>query len=286
MEPRIQAFFDEATWTVTYLVSDPVTNQAAIIDSVLEFDPKSGRTDTHSADRVLKAIKDQKLEVQWILETHAHADHLSAAPYLRAKTGARVAIGVHIKTVQKVFRPIFNAKDVNGDASQFDHVFEDGDHFNIGELDVEAMHTPGHTPADLSYRIGGNVFVGDTLFMPDSGTARADFPGGDARTLYRSIRRLLALAPETTLWMCHDYKAPGRDIYAWKTTVAEERARNIHVHDGVSEDEFVALREARDKTLAMPVLILPSVQVNMRAGHMPPPEEDGKTYLKLPVNRL
>jgi glyoxylase-like metal-dependent hydrolase (beta-lactamase superfamily II) len=286
MEPRIQAFFDEATWTVTYLVSDPVTNQAAIIDSVLEFDPKSGRTDTHSADRVLKAIKDQKLEVQWILETHAHADHLSAAPYLRAKTGARIAIGVHIKTVQKVFRPIFNAKDVNGDASQFDHVFEDGDHFNIGELDVEAMHTPGHTPADLSYRIGGNVFVGDTLFMPDSGTARADFPGGDARTLYRSIRRLLALAPETTLWMCHDYKAPGRDIYAWKTTVAEERARNIHVHDGVSEDEFVALREARDKTLAMPVLILPSVQVNMRAGHMPPPEEDGKTYLKLPVNRL
>ena len=286
MEPRIQAFFDEATFTVTYLVSDPASRKAAIVDSVLDFDPKSGRTSTRSADAVLAAAKEQKLEIQWILETHAHADHLSAAVHLKRETGAPVGIGENIAKVQKVFRPIFNAKDVTGDGAPFDRLFRDGEHFAIGTLDAEVIHTPGHTPACISYRIGNNVFVGDTLFMPDYGTARADFPGGDARSLYRSIKRLLALPPETTLWMCHDYKAPGRDNFAWKTTVAEERARNVHVHDGVSEDAFVAMREARDKTLALPVLILPSVQVNIRAGHMPPPEDDGNTYLKLPVDRL
>ena len=286
MEPRIQSFFDEATFTVTYLVSDPSTSKAAVIDSVLDFDPKSGRTSTHSADSVLAAAKERGLTVEWILETHAHADHLSAAVHLKAKTGAKLAIGEHIAKVQKVFRPIFNAKDVVGDGTPFDRLIKDGDQFRIGNLDVEAIHTPGHTPACMSYRIGSNVFVGDTLFMPDYGTARADFPGGDASTLYRSIRRLLSLPAETTLWMCHDYKAPGRDTYAWKTTVAEERAQNVHVHDGISERDFVAMRNARDKTLPMPVLILPSVQVNIRAGHMPPLEDDGNTYLKLPVNRL
>jgi glyoxylase-like metal-dependent hydrolase (beta-lactamase superfamily II) len=286
MEPDIQAFFDEATFTVTYLVSDPRTKAAAIIDSVLDFDPKSGRTGTGSADRVLAAAGEQNLHVAWILETHAHADHLSASVHLKQRTGALVGIGENIARVQKVFRPIFHADDVTADGRPFDRLFRDGEHFAIGDLDVEVIHTPGHTPACVSYRIGGNVFVGDTLFMPDYGTARADFPGGDARTLFRSIRRLLALPPETALWMCHDYKAPGRDTFAWKTTVAEQRARNIHVHDGVGEDQFVAMRQARDKTLDLPVLILPSVQVNMRAGHMPPAESDGNVYLKLPVNRL
>ena len=286
MEPKVQAFFDETTFTATYLVSDPATGKAAIIDSVLDFDPKSGRTSTRSADEVLAAAKERGLDIQWILETHAHADHLSASVHLKAKTGATVAIGEQITSVQKVFRPIFNAKDIVGDGSQFDRLFKDGEHFAIGILDVEVIHTPGHTPACVSYKIGSNVFIGDTLFMPDYGTARADFPGGDAARLYRSIRRLLSLPPDTTLWMCHDYKAPGRDTFAWKTTVAEERARNVHVHDGVTEAAFVAMRNARDKTLAMPVLILPSVQVNIRAGHMPPPEDDGQTYLKLPVNRL
>lgn len=286
MNPQIQAFFDEATFTVTYLVADPATGAAAIIDPVLDFDPKSGRTATRSADAVLAAAAKQNLKVTWILETHAHADHLSAAAYLKEKTGAGVAIGENIAAVQKVFRPIFHATDVTGDGRPFDRLLRDGEHFTVGSLDVEVLHTPGHTPACVSYRIGANVFVGDTLFMPDYGTARTDFPGGDARTLYRSIQKLLALPPETTLWMCHDYKAPGRDAYAWKTTVAEERARNIHVREGMSEDEFVAMRTARDKTLSMPTLILPSVQVNMRAGHMPPPEDDGKIYLKLPVNAL
>jgi len=286
MEPRIQAFFDEATFTVTYLVSDPETGAAAIIDPVLDFDAQSGRTATKSADAVLAAAKQGDLKIAWILETHAHADHLSAAAYLKEKTGVGVAIGENIAAVQKVFRPIFHAADVTGDGRPFDKLLKDGEHFAVGALDVEVLHTPGHTPACVSYRIGDNVFVGDTLFMPDYGTARADFPGGDARTLYRSIQRLLALPPQTTLWMCHDYKAPGRDAFAWKTTVAEERARNIHVHEGVREDAFVAMRTARDKTLSMPVLILPSVQVNIRAGHMPPPEDDGKIYLKLPVDAL
>ncbi|HUO91098.1 MAG TPA: MBL fold metallo-hydrolase [Rhizomicrobium sp.] len=286
MEPRIQAFFDEATFTVTYLVSDPATREAAIIDPVLDFDPKSGRSATTSADAVLAAARKQDLHVAWILETHAHADHLSAAAHLKEKTGAPVAIGEKIAQVQKVFRPVFNARDVAGDGTPFDRLLADGERFRIGSLEVEVLHTPGHTPACISYRIGGDVFVGDTLFMPDYGTARADFPGGDARTLYRSIARLLALPPETRLWMCHDYKAPGRETFAWQTTVGEERARNVHVHEGVSEDQFVAMREARDRTLAMPVLILPSIQVNIRAGHMPPPENDGNVYLKLPVNRL
>ena len=286
MEPRIQAFFDEATFTVTYLVSDPATREAAIIDPVLDFDPKSGRSATTSADAVLAAARKQDLHVAWILETHAHADHLSAAAHLKEKTGAPVAIGEKIAQVQKVFRPVFNARDVAGDGTPFDRLLADGERFRIGSLEVEVLHTPGHTPACISYRIGGDVFVGDTLFMPDYGTARADFPGGDARTLYRSIARLLALPPETRLWMCHDYKAPGRETFAWQTTVGEERACNVHVHEGVSEDQFVAMREARDRTLAMPVLILPSIQVNIRAGHMPPPENDGNVYLKLPVNRL
>jgi glyoxylase-like metal-dependent hydrolase (beta-lactamase superfamily II) len=286
MKPDIQAFFDEATFTVSYLVGDPETRRAAIIDPVLDFDPKSGRTSTASAEKFLAAARAADLTIDWILETHAHADHLSAAPYLKAQTGAKIGIGEHIRDVQRVFRPIFHADDVTGDGRQFDRLFREGEHFAIGNLDVEVLHTPGHTPACVSYRIGGDVFVGDTLFMPDYGTARADFPGGDARTLYRSIKRLLSLPPETTLWMCHDYKAPGRDTFAWKTTVAEERARNVHVHDGVEEDAFVAMRNARDKTLAMPVLILPSVQVNIRAGQMPPAEDDGNVYLKLPVNRI
>lgn len=286
MEPRIQAFFDTATFTVTYLVSDPASGQAAVIDPVLDFDPKSGRTATRSADAVLAAAQEQKLSIRWILETHAHADHLSASVHLKEKTGALVGIGEHITHVQKVFRPIFNATDVSGDGKPFDRLFRDGEHFAIGTLDVEILHTPGHTPACISYKIGNNVFVGDTLFMPDYGTARADFPGGDARMLYRSIKRLLSLPGDTTLWMCHDYKAPGRDAFSWQATVAEERAANVHVHDGIDEDTFVAMREARDKTLEVPVLILPAVQVNIRAGHMPPPESDGSVYLKIPVNRL
>lgn len=286
MSPDIKAFFDPATFTVSYLVTDPVSSKAAIIDPVLDFDPKSGRTDTKSADAILADAKQRDLEIEWILETHAHADHLSAGAYLREKTGAKIAIGEHIKTVQKVFRSIFNAKDINTDGTPFDRLLKDGETFKIGGLTVEVIHTPGHTPACISYKIGNNVFVGDTLFMPDYGTARADFPGGDAKDLYRSIQRILALPEDTVLWMCHDYKAPHRDSFAWKTTVGEERAKNIHVHEGVSEDAFVAMRTARDKTLAMPVLILPSVQVNVRAGRMPPPEDDGNVYLKVPVNRL
>ena len=286
MQPVIQAFFDEATFTVSYLVSDPETHLAAVIDPVLDFDPKSGRTNTYSADAILTAAQTQNLPIRMVLETHAHADHLSAAAYLKTKTGATVAIGENITSVQKVFRPVFHANDVTCDGKPFDRLLKDGGHFSIGKLDVEVLYTPGHTPACVSYKVGDNVFVGDTLFMPDYGTARTDFPGGDAATLYRSIRKLLTLPPNTVLWMCHDYKAPGRDEYAWKTTVAEERARNIHIHDGIGESDFVAMRTARDKTLQMPVLILPSVQVNIRAGRMPPPESDGKIYLKLPVNAL
>ncbi len=285
-KPAIQSFFDEATFTVTYLVGDPATKRAAVIDPVLDYEPKAARTTTRSADAVLKAAADLGLTIGWILETHAHADHLTAAAYLKEKTGARVAIGEHITDVQKVFRPVFNAKDVMADGAEFDVLLKDGEHIAIGELDMEVMHTPGHTLGCVSFRIGNDVFVGDTLFMHDYGTARADFPGGDARTLYRSIRRILSLPDETVLWMCHDYLAPGRDTYLWKSTVAQERAKNVHIHDGISEDQFVAMREARDKTLAKPVLILPSVQVNIRAGHFPPPEDDGKVYLKLPLNRL
>jgi glyoxylase-like metal-dependent hydrolase (beta-lactamase superfamily II) len=257
--------------------------QGAVIDPVLDYSHSSGKASVQSADAILDAARSLGVTIAWVLETHAHADHLSSAPYIKLKTGAKVGIGEHIRDVQKIFRPVFHALDVSGDGSEFDHLFTDGERFKLGEIEVEAIYTPGHTPACLSYRIGDAVFVGDTIFMPDFGTARADFPGGNARTLYRSIRRLLDLPPETRLFMCHDYKAPGRDQYAWETTVAEQRAKNVHVHEGVSEDEFVAMREARDAKLDAPVLLLPSIQVNIRAGHLPPAESDGVRYLKVPV---
>jgi glyoxylase-like metal-dependent hydrolase (beta-lactamase superfamily II) len=281
--PEIRAFFDEPTNTVSYLVADPQAKEAAVIDPVLDYDHKSGKADVRSADAILKYAAEKGFTIAWVLETHAHADHLSGAPYIKAKTGAKVAIGEHIRDVQRIFRPVFNASDVSGDGSEFDKLLADGETLKIGNLTVEAIYTPGHTPACMSYKIGDAVFVGDTLFMPDYGTARADFPGGDARTLYRSIQKLLALPPQTRLFMCHDYKAPGRDTYAWETTVAEERANNVHVGQGVTEDEFVAMREKRDATLAAPVLLLPSIQVNIRAGKFPPAESNGVHYLKIPV---
>jgi glyoxylase-like metal-dependent hydrolase (beta-lactamase superfamily II) len=286
MKPEIQAFFDEQTFTVTYLVSDPASRRAIIIDPVLDFDPKAARTATHSADRLLAVVTGGGLTVEWILETHAHADHLSAADYLKTVTGAKIAIGEHIKDVQKIFAPIFDAKDLVGDGTPFDRLLKDGETLCIGSLTIEVMSTPGHTPGCVSYKIADNVFVGDTLFMPDYGTARADFPGGSARTLYQSIKRILALPSETHLWMCHDYRPASRDYYAWHSTVGEERVHNVHIHDGVSKEAFVATRTARDKTLEMPVLILPSVQVNIRAGQMPPKDANGQVYLKLPLNRL
>lgn len=282
-KPIIDAFFDEPTFTVTYLVSDPTTKRAAIVDPVRDYDHKAGKASTASADRLLARIAERGLGVDWILETHAHADHLTAAPYLKARTGAKVAIGEHIREVQKIFRKVFDAADVSEDGREFDRLLRDGERLALGNLEIEIMHLPGHTPADVAYRIGDAVFVGDTLFMPDYGTARADFPGGDAATLYRSIRRLLSLPGETRLFMCHDYKAPGRDRFAWESTVADERARNIHVHDGIDEAAFVALRQRRDATLAAPVLLLPSVQVNIRAGNLPPPDRNGVSYLKIPV---
>ena len=281
--PDIKAFFDEPTNTVSYVVSDPQTRRAAVIDPVLDYDSRSGKADIRSAEAILRFAADHGLTIDWVLETHAHADHLSGAPYIKAKTGAKVAIGEHIRDVQRIFRPVFNATDVSGDGSEFDRLLADGETLKIGNLTAEAIYTPGHTPACLSYRVGDAVFVGDTLFMPDYGTARADFPGGDARTLYRSIQRLLSLPPQTRLFMCHDYKAPGRDIYAWETTVGEEKARNVHVGAGVSEDDFVAMRERRDAALAAPLLLLPSIQVNIRAGKFPPAEENGVRYLKIPV---
>lgn len=287
LRPEIAAFFDPATFTVTYVAHDPATREAAIIDSVLDFDPNSGRTATASADAVIAYVTSHKLKVTWLLETHAHADHFSAAPYLQEKLGGQIAIGQQITTVQSVFGKLFNAgTEFARDGSQFDALFTDGDTFTIGNLPVTVMHVPGHTPACIAYVVGEAVFVGDTMFMPDYGTARADFPGGDARSLFRSLRRILALPPETRLFMCHDYLPKGRSEYVWETTVAAERAGNIHAHDGVTEDEFVAMREARDATLDMPRLILPSVQVNMRAGHLPPPDENGITYLKIPVNAV
>jgi glyoxylase-like metal-dependent hydrolase (beta-lactamase superfamily II) len=279
----VKAFFDEATNTVSYLVADPNTGNAAVIDPVLDYDHRSGKASASSADAILREAADRKLQIEWILETHAHADHLSAAPYLRAKTGAKVGIGEHIRDVQILFRPVFNLDDVSGDGSEFDRLFRDGETFAIGDLAVSVMHTPGHTPACVSYRIGDAVFVGDTLFMPDYGTARADFPGGDARTLFRSIRRLLDLPADTRLCMCHDYKAPGRVRYSWETTVAEERAHNVHVRDGVTEAGFVAMRTARDAGLAAPTLLLPSIQANIRAGRLPRAESNGVRYLKIPV---
>lgn len=287
MKPEVKAFFDEATFTVSYVVKDPESDSAAIIDSVLDYDPKSGRTDTTSADAIIAYVKEHRLKVAWLLETHAHADHLSAAPYIQKALGGTTAIGAHITEVQDVFAKLFNVeKGFQTDGRQFERLFEDGEEFKIGSMTLRAMHTPGHTPACMTYVADGAAFVGDTLFMPDFGTARADFPGGDARTLYRSIHKVLALPDETTLYMCHDYKAPGRDDYAWETTVAEQKAANVHVGAGKTEDEFVAMREARDATLEMPTLILPSVQVNIRAGEMPPEEDNGVAYLKIPINQL
>jgi glyoxylase-like metal-dependent hydrolase (beta-lactamase superfamily II) len=281
--PHIQGFFDEATFTVTYLVGDPTTKKAAIIDPVLDFEPANGQIDTAAADAVLAAADEGGWQIERVLETHAHADHLTAAPYVKARTGAQICIGEHIREVQQIFRPIFAADDLATDGSDFDCLLADGEKFKVGEMEIEVMHTPGHTPADVSYRIGDAVFVGDTLFMPDYGTARADFPGGDAGELYRSIRKLLRLPRETRLFMCHDYKAPGRDSYAWETTVGDERDNSIHVHDGVSEEEFVAMREKRDKGLAAPRLLLPSIQVNIRAGRFPPAKANGVHYLKVPM---
>lgn len=283
----IQAFFDAPTFTVTYVVHDPETRRAAVIDSVLTYDPASGRTSADAAEPVLAYVREQALTVDWHLETHAHADHLSAAPYLQKQLGGQIAIGAHICAVQKTFGALFNAgADFARDGSDFDQLWADGDSFSIGKLSVTVLHVPGHTPACVAYVIGDAVFVGDTMFMPDYGTARADFPGGDARTLFRSLRRILELPPETRLFMCHDYLPEGRSHYVWQTTVAEQRRANVHAHDGVTEDEFVAMREARDQTLAMPRLILPSVQINMRAGHLPPAEDNGVVYLKIPVDQL
>ena len=282
-QPRVHAQFDEATHTVSYVVWDPATCRAAIIDPVLDYDHRTGRVSHRSADDLLGIVADRGLSVDWVLETHAHADHLSAAPYLKEKTGAPIGIGARITEVQRTFAPVFGLDDVSGDGREFDRLFRDGETIAIGGLQVEVMHTPGHTPACVSYRIGEAVFVGDTLFMPDYGTARADFPGGDARTLYRSIHRLLALPDATRLYLCHDYKAPGRDHFAWETTVGEEKTRNIHVGGGVDETSFVAMREARDATLAAPVLLLPSLQVNIRAGRLPDPDRDGRRFLRIPL---
>ena len=287
LRPLVKAFFDEATFTVSYVVRDPGSKACAIIDSVLDYDPASGRTSHASADAVIAYVRAEGLEVVWQLETHAHADHLSAAPYLQAALGGRLAIGEKIVHVQQTFGALFNAgPDFARDGRQFDHLFQDGEAFAIGALRAIALHVPGHTPACLAYVVGDAVFVGDTLFMPDYGTARCDFPGGDAATLYRSIQRLLTLPDSTRVFLCHDYKAPERTEFAWETTIAEQRRDNVHVHAGVSEAAFVALREARDKTLGMPRLILPSVQVNMRAGHLPEPEDNGVRYLKIPLNAV
>lgn len=283
----VEAFFDEPTNTASYVIHDPATRRAAIVDSVLDFDAASGRTSTASADAMIAFVKARGLSVDWLLESHAHADHLSAAPYIQRELGGKLAIGREIITVQNVFGKIFNfGTEFARDGSEFDRLFEDGDTFAIGSIPAIVLHVPGHTPADMAYVIGDVVFTGDTLFMPDFGTARADFPGGNARQLYHSIRRLLSLPDETRLFLCHDYKAPGRDSYAWETTVGAERAGNIHARDGVDEDAFVDMRTKRDATLAMPKLILPSVQVNMRAGHLPEPEENGRRYLKLPLDTL
>ncbi len=285
--PVIKSFFDPATFTVSHVVRDPGSNACAIIDSVLDYDPASGRTMNDSAGALINYVKSESLEVQWLLETHAHADHLSAAPLLQAELGGALAIGREIIRVQEVFGKIFNAgSEFQRDGSQFDRLFRDGDRFKIGDLESTVLHVPGHTPACLAYIIGDAIFPGDTLFMPDYGTARCDFPGGDARQLYRSIQRLMRLPDETRMFMCHDYKAPGREEFAWETTVSAERTGNVHVHDGIGEDAFVKMRTERDATLSMPNLILPSVQINMRGGRLPPTEDNGVHYLKIPVNRL
>tara|TARA_R110002072_G_scaffold11632_5_gene52241 strand:- start:3825 stop:4694 length:870 start_codon:yes stop_codon:yes gene_type:complete len=285
--PEIKSFFDPDTFTVSYVVWDAATKRAAIIDSVLNYCPASSRTHTESADALIEFVTASGLTVQWILETHVHADHLSAAPYLKARLGGKIGIGNHISTVQDVFGEIFDAgPDFARDGSQFDYLFDDGERFMIGEIEAEAIWTPGHTPACMVYHIGDAGFVGDTLFMPDFGTARCDFPGGDAATLYRSVQKIYALPDETRLFMCHDYMAPGREEFAWETTVAEQKATNIHIKAGTSEADFVKMRTTRDATLSMPRLILPSVQINMRAGHLPEPAKNGRRYLKIPLNAV
>lgn len=284
--PNVTGFFDKETNTISYVVRDPASRSAAVVDSVLDIDYAAGRLAFASADRIVAHVLSQGLEVEWLIETHAHADHLSAAPYLQQRLGGRIGIGEQITVVQEVFGKLFNAgTEFQRDGSQFDRLFKEGDTYRIGALEARVMHTPGHTPACMTHVVGDAAFVGDTLFMPDGGTARADFPGGDAGVLFRSIKRVLSLPPETRLFMCHDYGPNGRDI-RWETTVAEERRSNIHVRDGVSEEEFVAMRTARDKTLAMPRLIIPSIQVNMRAGQLPEPEDNGTRYLKVPLDRL
>ena len=286
MTTPVQAFFDPATWTVSYVVWDRATRRAAVIDPVLDYDFKSGHTGTRSLDAVLAYLDAERLGVDWILETHAHADHLSGARWLQQRVGGRIAIGERIREVQAIFKQLYNLeREFLPDGSQFDHLFGDGETFRIGEVEARALWVPGHTPADMAYLIDGAVFVGDTLFMPDVGSARADFPGGDARALYRSMHRLLELPPETTMYVCHDYPPAGRTP-AWQTTVAEQRARNIHVRDGIGEDDFVAMRQARDATLDPPTLILPSLQVNVRAGQLPPPDDNGVSYLRIPLNAL
>lgn len=284
MQPCVEPFFDSATSTFTYVVHAGDGTPAAVIDSVLDYDPKSGRTSTGSADRVVRFVREHGLQVQWLLETHAHADHLSAAHYLKAHIGGQIGIGEHIRTVQHKFKGVFNlGPDVREDGAQFDHLFADDEVFSIGVLQARAIHVPGHTPADIAYQVGDAVFVGDTLFMPDVGSARCDFPGGDAHLLYRSAQKLLSLPSDTRLFMCHDYPPSSRSVCC-ETTVEAQRRSNVHLHEGVSEEAFVDMRVARDRTLAMPVLILPAVQVNIRAGDMPPPESNGVSYLKIPLN--
>jgi len=287
MNAHVEAFFDPATFTYSYVVSDPETHQCAVIDSVLDYDPASGRTSHATAQRLVDYVREKELTVQWLLETHVHADHLSAAPYLKQQLGGQLAIGDQITVVQDTFGKLFNAgTEFATDGRQFDHLFHDGDTFQVGKVQARAIHTPGHTPACMTYVIGDAAFVGDTLFMPDYGTARCDFPGGNARTLYQSIQKLFALPDETRVFMCHDYKAPGREEFLYETTIAAEREQNVHVHAGITEEQFVAMRSARDATLGMPTLILPSVQINMRGGELPKPESNGTRYLKIPLDVL
>ena len=284
--PDVKAFFDEATFTVSYVVSDPTTHRAAIVDPVLNFDPVSGRCSTESADQMIAYLKGASLNVDWIIETHVHADHLSGAPYLKGQVGGKTAIGANVTAVQDEFKTVFNLKDLASDGSQFDQLFDDGETFKLGGIDAQVIATPGHTPACVTYVIGNSAYVGDTLFMPDFGTARTDFPGGSAEQLYNSIQKILELADDTRLFMCHDYKAPGRDDFAWETSVKEQRENNIHINETVNEAAFVALREGRDAQLGMPKLILPSIQVNIRAGQLPDPEDNGIRYLKTPIDAL
>ncbi len=287
MKPDVKAFFDEATNTISFLVRDPEGSACAIIDSLLDFDYASGRTDTKSADAIISFVKSEGLDVQWILETHVHADHLSAAPYLQEKLGGQIGIGDNIKIIQETFGKVFNeGTEFERDGSQFDALFVDGSSIHIGQMRGDVLHTPGHTPACLTYVIGDAAFVGDTLFMPDFGTARCDFPGGSSETLYNSVQKILALPDDTRIFVGHDYKAPGRDEFAWETTVAEQKAMNVHIGDGKTQDEFMAMRDTRDASLGMPKLIVPSLQINMRAGHMPPEDENGDVFLKVPINKI